>query len=60
MDLIKELKHAYKCDTLKELADVLGMKPNTLRSWRTMGVPAKKRRLLEIILEQKNNERGAT
>ena len=53
MNTLKELRHAYKCDTLKELAEELGIAGRTIYEWSAKGIPADKKRLLGRLLEEK-------
>ena len=53
MALLKDLRHIYRCDSLNELAKLLGIAPRTIYDWNCGGIPADKQGLLRVILEQK-------
>lgn len=53
MNILKELRHSYKCDSLRELAEILGIARRTIYDWNSKGVPADKKELLKTLLEQK-------
>lgn len=53
MTILKELCHAFKYDTMTELAELLAVSPERLHVWSCYGVPKDKRTLLTIILNQR-------
>lgn len=52
-NLLKELKRAYGFDHLTELGRMIGIEAKTIQAWNTRGIAPDKRRMLELLLEQK-------
>lgn len=51
--MLKKLKLLYRCETYKELAAILKIRPQRLYSWKRREIPPNIRPLLEVIYRQK-------
>lgn len=51
--MLKKLKFIYKCETYKELAELLGVHPQRIYDWQRTGIPPNIKALLEFIYQQK-------
>lgn len=56
MNLLKELRHVYKCDTLRELGRILKIPERTIYGWSSGDIPPDKRGMLEETFRLKKLE----